>query len=476
MSPIRRTTNGVTVFSAEQEPWREVAHLLVLGFAEGDYPGQASGNPLFLDSEIREINESCGLGMRTRAEAMSARLDRFVRQIGIASTSLTLLSPYRSLAGDRVSPAASLPLFARSIEGGGNPEELIVDLDALAEADWPSAIPRSLETKSAAPLFEHPQVNRVNLGRDLLALRTDKNGAARRQSPSRLETLIVSPLAWLLNEMDATEEVWGPEQADFTSKGSLAHKVFEGLFRVAEPLPSPDEIRERVPRLLHESIRQVAPFMQAARWTLERKTLEEEILGAALRWREALVANGAEVIGNEFWLRGAIFGVEVHGMADSLLRLSDGQLIIVDHKKSSSKNRLGRLEAGWDLQVELYRTMARTAPSDEEVGDTPRLLAEANGIGVAYHLMNDGGVLVHGAGKLGPGFQPVAGNISGEAMTKLGIEIERVRRGEIVLNTQDDRKFFANTAHMGLYAFDVSPLVDASSVELGDRKGDLGNE
>jgi hypothetical protein len=254
--------------------------------------------------------------------------------------------------------------------------------------------------------------------------------------------------------------------------------VFERLFVPGEPLPTPDEIRTRVPQLLLERIRAIAPFMQSAGWALERASLEHEIVRSALVWRNALEENGATVIQNEFWLRGSVFGIEVHGRADCLLKLEDGQLVIIDHKKSGSRRRQQRLDAGWDLQVELYRRMAQGSETpDQELDETRKLLASANSLGVAYHLMNDGGILVHGHVPDGrhTSFTSVDGDISHAALAKLEAEIGRLRRGEILLNREGDRKFFEATAKIGPYAFDASPLVDAFSIPQ-TQDAEAGND
>ncbi|MDR7225218.1 PD-(D/E)XK nuclease family protein [Aminobacter aminovorans] len=474
---VTRTMSGVTVFLDTANPWREVSHLIVLGFAEGAYPGSVAANPFFLDRELELIGNVYGLFMPTRASELSERMDLFRRQIGIASHSLTLLCPYRDGMGVRLAPAASLPLFTRCIHGVEEPENFILDLDSVAEEAWPNAVPRAFETRSMLRLPPIEVPSHLLLGRDLMTLRTKEDGTIRRQSPSRLETLIVSPLSWLLHELEATEAVWSPEAVDVLRKGLLAHEVFERLFLPGEALPAKREIEDRVPKLLMERIRQTAPFMQASAWALERQSLVREITMSALVWREALETHGATVINNEFWLRGSIFGVEVHGKADCLLRLEDGQLIIVDHKKSGTRNRQGRLQAGWDLQVELYRTMAKAPSSEENVDEAREFLASANRVGVAYHLMNDSGMLVHGADLPANGhFTSIDSDISHAAMGKLGDEVVRLRSGEVRLNKEGDRKFFSNEAKMGLYAFDASPLIDAFTYAPAEENEETPDE
>lgn len=475
MSTVR-STGGITVICDDEEPWRPVRHLLVLSYCDGRYPSRAPSSPFFLNSEIGRLEEFCALALAGRQQTTVARLELLQRQIGAASDSLTLLVPGRDIGGKRMAPASSLPLVTRCVAGVVDAENFITDLDAVPDEDWPDRVPRALEIKSlpvGPPQFTGRS---LELDRDLFGLRQRDDGTARRQSPSRLETLIVSPFAWLLNELDAVDSVWAPETLDVGQKGTLAHHVFENLFLPDQPLPTAVEIADRVPRLLGESIRRIAPFIQAAAWALERASLQDEILQSALRWRESLISTGATVIMNEFALTGSIFGVEVHGRADCLLQLQDGQFIIVDHKKSGTSRRQQRLDAGWDLQVELYRRMARNPDSGDEDGEEFRaMLASANSLGVAYHLMNDGGVLVHGPvrGPAGGAFSYVDSDISSEALRKLEDEIARLRRGEVALNTQADRAFFGSTAKTGLFAFDVSPLVDAFSLAVEEGEGAL---
>ena len=462
-----RTTGGITVFMADQPPWRPVRHLIVLGFAEGSYPASPAGNPVFLDSEIDEIERACGLRLVSGADMLNERLHLFERQIASASDSLTLFTPFRNLAGNRTAPSATLALIARCIDGVSEPQKLVTDLARVDDVEWPREIPRAPRTKNQ-PLPPLSSPRTLSLGRDLLSIRVGDDGVARPQSPSRLETLIARPLDWLLNELGATDIVWTPERADVLIKGSLAHQVFERLFVPGDPVPDTAAIQKAVPILLNAAIQQIAPFMQGSAWSVERRTLEREIVNAAISWREALVAHGAEIIANEFRLAGTIFGVPIHGKADCLLRLRDGDLVIVDHKKSGSKTRRARLEAGWDLQVDLYRTMAREPVAEDETNEARKALSAANRIGVAYHLMNDGAILLDGIPLTAPSqhVTKTSGDISSEAMKKLREEVSRLRKGNIQLNEVGDRAFFSNTAHMGEYAFDTSPLIDAFSVSV----------
>jgi ATP-dependent helicase/nuclease subunit B len=351
------------VLSGGELPWRPVRRMIVLGFSDGAYPAPPAGNPFFIDSEIAEIAAACGLKLVAQRDVLEQRLQLFERQIAAASDGLTIFAPFRDLSGKRIAPSGSLALIARCVEGIEDPAKLIVDLARVDAADWPADIPRV----AMIPLVPAPsRPGRIlTLGRNLLSIRKTDDGTAKPQSPSRLEKLIVSPLAWLLEELDAVETPWAPEGADVMLKGSLAHLVFENLFALGQPIPDEAAIEEKAPSMLDAAIRQIAPFMQGGVWGVERKSLERDIVTAAQRWRRMLIAHGATIVDNEFWLRGNVFGMAIHGKADCLLQLAGNELIIVDHKKSGSKRRRARLEVGWDLQVELYRAMARTPVTDE---------------------------------------------------------------------------------------------------------------
>jgi hypothetical protein len=81
--------------------------------------------------------------------------------------------------------------------------------------------------------------------------------------------------------------------------------------------------------------------------------------------------------------------------------------------------------------------------------------------GVAYHMMNDGGVLINGVSGLeaDPPIQPISGNISENALEKLREVTAQLRLGEIQLNKQTDEKELKDNAFLGVYALDASPLV-----------------
>lgn len=101
--------------------------------------------------------------------------------------------------------------------------DLITDLSRQSPAEWPIAYHHLRPVPKPAELPEELAFP----GHDLLSLRRRDDGTAKPQSPSRLETLLVSPLAWLLAEVGAEDMSWATEELDVLARGNIAHDVFE---------------------------------------------------------------------------------------------------------------------------------------------------------------------------------------------------------------------------------------------------------
>ncbi len=456
--PSETFVEGVTVITEAALPSRPVRHLIALGMSGNRWPRPVPSSPFLLDSELVQLRALTGLAVETRGDMLRLRLERLRRQVLAATGTLTLTRPVFAADGTREAPAPALSLIARTILQDDKPVEdaevLIHDLRDAGPEHWPCAH-RAIPPK-ASPLAL-PPAGILSLDRDLLSVRRDEDGRMRPQSPSRLETLLVSPLAWALAAFGAEETLWAPEGLNVMLAGTLAHDVLEHLFPKDTALPDPETVAAAVPGHLARAIRRHAPFLQRAIWEVERQGLVRDIRTAALAWRDTLAALGAEVIDNELWLSGEGLGIRLHGRADCLLRLPDGALLVVDHKKSGTTRRRKRMEAGWDLQVALYRAMLlRPEPTGAVLDEA---LKAAPAIGVAYHLMNDQGVLTHGI-DLPEGIASVLeGEVSDQAEALLAARLAEVGAGLIRLNGEADRSWFDKAGAIAAYALDASPLI-----------------
>jgi len=386
----------------------------------------------------------------------------------------------RGLDGSRQSTSTALSLIARTIRDMNKPEvraiedpnELIRDIRSTPQEEWPCSARTIPSIKRV--LTEHiPESGQIKLNRDLFMSRVDSDGNPRRQSPSRLEKLMVSPLAWTLAEFGAEEVVWAPETYDHILSGTLAHEVLEHLFPKDNPLPNDLAINAKVAGLLDQAVRKYAPFLNSPLWKVERQGLERDIIRAARKWTAALSSIGAKVIDNEIDLMGNAHGLELFGRADCLLSLPDGRILIVDHKKSGSKNRRDRMVVGWDLQLGIYRAMLLNPDLKEGVLD--KILKLKPEIGVAYHLINDSGILVNGMSLKGEGFEIIDMDISAQAIEKIQERIAEVRTGTVSLNSADDATFFEKTAKLTPYALQESTLIAAFLIP-SENEGDAADE
>lgn len=472
-APAIRTVEGLTVIGEGDPPWRPVRRLIFMGMAAGRYPRASNTSSLFLESELTLLAERTGLVLPTRADHLRRQLLLFRQQLSSVLEEAVFLHPVRKADGQRQLPAAGLSLIARTItedsavtKGAAEPAaapKSVDDVTSLMRDPWANGTPADIvavETVAASALVvDLPPDGVLALGQDLLIARKTSKGEPASQSPSRLENLLVSPLAWVLEEFGAEQLIWAPEQYDPIIAGTLAHDVFEHLFPKNTALPDEQVIAENVPGLLAAAIRNRAPFLAASAWKVERQSLERDVVQAAKRWRRALIAAGATIVANEFDLSGNVLSLRLSGRADCLLQLPGDCLLVVDHKKSRTRKRKARMAAGWDLQVALYRYMLQN-PFDPSP-DLQAALASQPKIGIAYHLMNDGGILVHGIYPGPSAFHVLADDVSYAAEELLAHRIAEVRAGTVRLNRADDVGFFDKVANLSAYALQSNPLVNA---------------
>jgi hypothetical protein len=470
------TREGVTVWRESQEPWRPVRRLIVLGFAQGRYPASLPANPVFAAEDLAAIRTIVGLPVTTPAEELERRRERFRRQLSAVGEAATFIVPRRTPLGEALSPAESLVFMHQLFAGPEEAEGLVVELDAaeergqvrhlaLADRETPQP-PRAIEMED------------LEFGRDLLALRRDAEGKPKPESPSSLETLMVSGLAWLLRALEAEPLAWAPESANPLVLGTVAHKVFENLFQPGAALPTPEEIPRRVEALLDEVLKRLAPFLRGSPWSVERRHFAALTTKAALAWRDTLAQLGAEVLASEAWLKGEWSGIAVHGQTDLILGLPGDRLLVVDYKRSSSRKRLTQMQKGFDSQASLYRAMiASGGPKDPRKAALAARLRGAQQTGVVYYLLNDqvalSDTVLAGAAAV-PGWRVVEGDIAGEALTRIGQRIAEVRSGKLALNRAGDQEFFEKKAGLTPYALQKSPLIELFS--LPDEETEAGEE
>jgi RecB family exonuclease len=460
-TPAEFNQEGVTVWRESQEPWRPARHLLVLGFVAGHYPVGAQACPVFTDDERRALGAALRLPLTDTAQAVAAHRARFRRQLAQAGESARFLVARRTPDGKPQRVSESHAFIAEVLGQAIRAEELILDVDDPARRA--SLRHLALAPRAFAVPPRTPEPGPLQFARNLLGLRTDAEGRAKPESPSGLETLMVSPLAWLLMRLHCEPQAWAPEQADRLMRGTLAHAVLETLFEPGAPLPSSADIAARVEPALQEALLARAPFLLAPQWTVERNQLSGALRRAATDWRDTLEALGARVLAREVTLAGRFHGIDLTGSADLLLEDGDGRLLVVDYKLGGSGQRRERMEKGFDSQVELYRRMLTTGgparPEDAGLTASP---AAAQGIGLVYFMLSDRTALTDThlarAGSLAR-WETLGPDVSSRAIALIEQRLDAIRNGRLPLNGAEDAAWFEKHAGLTAYALDRSPLL-----------------
>ncbi|MGQ3485928.1 PD-(D/E)XK nuclease family protein [Roseovarius pacificus] len=461
-----RFVEGVSLFTEADLPWRPVRQLIVLGMAGRHWPRLPSSGPFFTEGEIAMMRDA-GLMLQGRQQKLARGLELFRRQLGGATEGLTLLVPALDLRGDRLTPSTGLALIAHML-GAEEPADLVVDLRSEPHEDWPVAASRATPVPNGgAPELPEDGLIRIQRrvstpdrpGVDLMSLRATEDGPLPH-SPSRLETLLVSPLGWLLDELGAKDLTWAPETLDVMTLGTLMHQVLEDTFAEGAPVPEATELDAAIPGHLDAAIRRHAAWLTDAAWATERRSLLREARDICTAWADFLRKTGAGVLHNEIALKGEHGGLLLHGKADCLLKLPDGRILVVDHKRSSAGGRRERMTKGWDLQVALYRAMLER-PTEETA--LTRLVADGAQIVTAYHMLRDGTILSDSQGGDVPRVETAGEDASVNAMDHLAQVLAEVGAGTIRLNHADDAGTFDKDRGIKAYALDT-PLVAAFSL------------
>jgi hypothetical protein len=461
------TREGAAVFREGEEPWRPVRLLFVLGFSEGRYPANPERSPVFDDKDIATLKNDHGYALETAKEGMARRRALFERQLRSASDRAVFLSPLRDPFGEEIAPCGTAAFMTRLFAGVESPGDLVLTLERESHR---SRAPGLALAPASAPVPPRPlEIRDPALGEDLLS---DGSGGTRRETPTSLDTLLVSPLSWFLSRYGILPLEWAPEDLDPMTKGTLAHAVFERLFPADAPLPSPAQIRSGTPMLLDGAILEKAPFLLSSEWYVERRNLLKEIETAALRWREFLAAAKAKILGVETTLNGSFEGIPIRGRTDLLLELPASRIFVVDYKKSKSGKRRTCMEQGYDIQTSLYRRMLKGGGgiAGRGAGTLSRLLKEGAEIGVLYYMMDDQRSLTDRRDWIPrsvPAVESPGDDISGNGVALLSERIAALRSGSLPLNREDDGKEFEKVG-VSTYALDASPLIARFVHPAGD--------
>ena len=448
---------GLTIWYEGQNPWRGVQNLLVLGFSEGHYPQSVRHSSVYSPDDIKHINTECGFSLLLPEELSKQRRQVFKNQLAYVSDFITFLIPQRNILGERISPSDGLDFISKIFN---SPTDLILELEIMSDLDNIHYLARA---KIEAPVaLRDIDLTDLSFDSDLLSLRKDADGNNKAESPSSLEKLMVSPLAWLMSRLNVQAQEWAPEEPDVLILGTLAHHVFELLFSPGQDLPHDDSIADKVKEYLDAGILKYAPYLRSNQWQVERANLLNGTLKAAREWKSILIALDAEVIGSEQWLRGEFSGIPILGQADSIIKLNNDQVLVVDYKRSSSGSRRPRMEKSYDSQAYLYIEMLKSGAEIDIDGINIQECIKDIKPGIVYYMLNDQTALTDYSDKTSngiPSWNYILDDVSTNAIDLIRTRLKEIKSGKVFLNKSTDETFFDKTAGIKPYALEDSPLI-----------------
>ena len=465
---------GVCVVSEGRLPLHPLRELLVLDFSEGHFPASTTMPAAFSPDEWRSI--------RTQLQAQGNRIDlphqksmqaraALRRQLRHVSERVTFLIPRYSMTGATIAPSSSLMDFALLNKTTDEPERLILELEREHDRCQISGLPLIDPASDQYTCIEPRRIEAqdITLNANLLADHEISNEKPRTLSPSTLDTLLVSPLAWLLKKLGAEPKNWEPDAYTPLTNGSIAHEVFEVLFPEGSFEPQKDQLTEGLSEAFERGIGKVAPFLAGPEWAVERNHLKGIVERAAMAWADTMIGLGARLVQPEISLIGQFDGLAIAGQADAVLDVPDVGAVVLDYKNASSKRYLDRMEAGLDLQTALYREMLRTGGAKDQESDAAKRLAELNPTGVMYYTMQDKQAVADFPAPAALGNWRFDGReVSGNGLAQLQARFKELRQG-LVRSPRDSEIKAFKKAGIGMYALESSALTAAV---LDDQGGE----
>lgn len=438
-SEERHRLHAVILLTPEQTLHSPVQQLWVMGFNEGAYEEPTPNIGAIPFEHWSSLTLTCG----TQQVAYDYPHSSFGRDTWLHNWTVTLGQSQQSVIvtcarqgfdGSLLHPSKQWLNFALLLGKELKPEALIHPIES-AEHEllrWQSV---SLLPKQATNTIEE-----IRFHQDILTLITDLNGMPRPESPSSLETMMVSPFAWLLNRMGIESREWEVQTLDNALQGTIAHKVFELYKHQQHRVISADEFDH----LFESAVQMEAPFMQHPQWRIEKTSLRREVQQAFDAFIPWLKDNGWTIAEVEQRYEGQLWGWSIKGFVDAILHLPD-QVFIMDYKKSKSDDRLKRLNKGFDLQTYIYRQLYT-----QKHGDTS--------LTTGYFNLNDRVMVVDQSVAQSDDIRIKVPSVeltaqSAEAVELVASRFAQLRAGNIVMNSSNEAKQWKDRG-IKPYAFD----------------------
>ncbi len=359
---VRYRLNAVTFINSDQRLPYSVHRLYVMGFNDGHYeqPNPNAGAIAFEDWQgltLEYQQSSLAYAYPHPQFDGTAWFTQWVQSLAQSQQQIIITTARQGYDGSVLHPSRSWLSLAQTLATKLEVDALITPIESATHPllNW-HEVPLSPIIRPSLP--ESYEFNQSLLDK-LTALNNDTQ---RPESPSSLETLMVSPLAWLFSRMGIETREWKVQQLDNALQGSIAHKVFE-LYGKRQNAPISSDLFDE---LYESAVNQLAPFMHQAHWRIEKANLKREIHRAFEVFVPWCKTHQWEIRKVEQKMEGQLWDWPIKGFIDAILH-SSNQVFILDYKKSKSDDRYKRLNAGFDLQTYIYRQLYTQSDSSANI-------------------------------------------------------------------------------------------------------------
>lgn len=429
----------------------QVDELFVLGFNQGNYTYQPEHAGPIPREAWDELAPKTGLAIPTIERCQLRWQGEFAELLRKADHRITFLRSLVDHQGKALEPSDALLDMALCFQPLTDLEPEVLERPVLS-----SDHDLLRTTKVEVEQSKAPQLEDLQLDPEVIKkARLNADGTPKPESPSSLEKLMQSPLAWLLYRLGIKSRRWKPQTPDISVKGIVAHRVFE-LF---QPHQNETWSEALFDRLFDRAVREKAAFLDSSQWRLKRTELRNRVFRALNDFAAWCQQEGWTVSEVELELQGELWNTPLKGFVDAVLTQGN-QALILDYKTSKHASRLKRLDKGFELQTLVYRELYRQQGQGDEVMS-------------GYYTLNDTTLLADQSLPASEELNVVQSELdlsaqSAEAVSLVENRLQDLKAGVIKLNQRTDEKAWKDRG-ITPYALTDDPVVSRFTREEGDN-------
>ena len=464
-----RYLDAVLVLEEGETLPKPVQHLYVLGFNTGRYEYQPAYTGALSRQEWDDLRGGSGAnipGLQSIPQPVEERgrwQQRFTHLLKAAQQSIVFLRSLTDAEGSQQDASETLIDMALCYCPANDlkPERLERPLLECQEITWKEITP----SRSAMPTLTGA-LDHLELNQSLIGIYRGQDGEERPESPSSLEKMMLSPLAWLLSRLRIESDQWETASLKPSVSGIIAHQVFEDYAERQDQEWSEADAKT----WFENAVNKHGSFLNGSEFALAKQQLGNDVVKALAALHEWLQEEGWRIAATEKPLSGTEFGIAVKGKTDAVLQKGD-DILILDYKNASHKSRLQQLKSGHELQTRLYRALYNQTVQ-RETGQSCAGLVNSG-----YYTLKDqtlvSGYVMNGSREVkaqNPGDIALAEQ-SQQAEERLKTILAELKDGIVTLNQVDDVSTWEKRG-LSVYSLKDNRLVQRFSLNNTTTEGE----